>query len=77
MAMDSTTGGVGGGGGGGRNRGRRGMWSAASTELEIALDIALGGVGPLGKMVRWGGSSRMGREGGGEVAHHHYFITQK
>ena len=34
-----------GGGGGGRNRGRRGMWSAASTELEIALEIALGGVG--------------------------------
>ena len=40
MAMDSTTGGVGGGGGGGRNRGRRGMWSVASTELEIALEIA-------------------------------------
>jgi len=46
MAMDSITGGVGGGGGGGgggRNRGRRGMWSAASTELEIALEIAPGG----------------------------------
>ena len=33
------------GGGGGRNRGRRAMRLAASTELKIALKIALGGVG--------------------------------
>ena len=47
------------GGGGGRNRGCRARRLAASTELEITLEIALGG--------RWfdgGGSSRMGRERG-------------
>ncbi len=57
-----------GGGGGGRNRRRCGMWLAAlaaSTELKIALEVAH----PLGTMVRWGGSSRMGREGGRQAAH--------
>ena len=77
------------GGGGGRNRGRRGRWSAASTELEIALEIARRRVGgskktnarvvdpaPLGRMVRCWGGLRWGGEEGEEAGGYGFTIVE-